>query len=143
MIEQTDEGLTVIRVLDLFCGCGGLSLGLNKQFFEIGCAVDNWDPAVRTFVQNEPNTLAINTDLNSFNQNLLDKSLEGCDGFDVVVGGPVPGLFWNEPHRSISDPRNSLVETFVQTVEIVKPSVVLLENVTGSFHSATVSILKN
>lgn len=37
------------NVLDLFCGCGGMSWGLAKKGFNIVAGIDNWDTALKTF----------------------------------------------------------------------------------------------
>ena len=44
-------------IFDMFSGCGGLSLGLNQAGFKIKWALENWDPAIKTFRLNHPETL--------------------------------------------------------------------------------------
>jgi len=42
----------MIKVVDLFCGCGGLSLGFQKAGFKILAAFDNWDDAIAVYHTN-------------------------------------------------------------------------------------------
>lgn len=44
--------LSKIRAVDLFCGCGGMSLGFQDAGFQIECAYDNWEPAVQIYKDN-------------------------------------------------------------------------------------------
>ena len=41
-----------MKVVDLFCGCGGLSLGFQKAGYEVIAAFDNWDEAVTVYRNN-------------------------------------------------------------------------------------------
>lgn len=41
-----------MRVVDLFCGCGGLSLGFEQAGMEVVVGYDNWDPAISTYKYN-------------------------------------------------------------------------------------------
>lgn len=122
----------MLRVLDLFCGAGGLGLGLEQAGLEVSIAVDAWEPATTTCRAVHPSARVITQDLYDFNDHLLqDSGLSGM-GIDVVVGGPpCQGFCGMNRHRSPSDRRNSLIEAFVQTVEILNPSAVVMENVTG------------
>lgn len=122
----------MLRVLDLFCGAGGLSLGLEQAGLEVAVAVDAWEPATITCKALHPNALVINQDLHDFNAYLLQDDTVRDLAIDVVVGGPpCQGFCGMNRHRSPSDRRNSLIEAFVQTVEILGPSAVVMENVTG------------
>ena len=47
-----NEGIGGLRVVDLFCGCGGMSLGFQNSGFNIVAAFDNWAPAVETYSAN-------------------------------------------------------------------------------------------
>ena len=67
-----------MKVVDLFSGCGGLSLGFQDAGFEIVKSYDNWSPAVRTYRANFSHEI-VETDLSEVGE------LPSCD---VVVGGP-------------------------------------------------------
>lgn len=122
----------MLRVLDLFCGAGGLSLGLEQAGLELAAAVDEWPAAADTCRIAHPQSMVVAANIYDFNQNLLDGLKATIGQIDVVVGGPpCQGFCGMNRHRSPADKRNSLVEAFVQTVEIVQPRLVCMENVTG------------
>lgn len=51
------------NVLDLFCGCGGMSWGLSKKGFNIVAGFDIWDVALKTYQHNHKNAKAVNLDI--------------------------------------------------------------------------------
>jgi len=75
--------------IDLFSGCGGLSLGLGWAGLRCLAAVDRNQSAIETFRANHPaNAKAIVADLTKFRPKDLDKMLEGGGRVDIIVGGP-------------------------------------------------------
>ncbi len=108
-------------VVDLFSGCGGLSLGFVKAGFRIAAAFDNWQPAVNTYGRNfsDPVQLA---DLNEYFK--LPKS-------DIIVGGPPCQGFSSAGRRQACDKRNSLVGIFAALIVKHKPEAFIFENVEG------------
>ena len=74
--------------LDLFCGCGGFTLGLERAGFRCLAAVDFNAEAVTTFKANfSKDTLALRKDLTKFSPARLAAQL-GVNSVDVIVGGP-------------------------------------------------------
>ena len=69
---------TKLKVVDLFCGCGGLSIGFQRSGYEIVGAYDNWKPAVETYNANFSH-LATLIELRA--DSLIPES-------DVIIGGP-------------------------------------------------------
>ena len=55
------------NVLDLFCGCGGLSLGFEMAGFDVKLAIDNWEDALVTYRKNHKGTKTLNADLLNLN----------------------------------------------------------------------------
>jgi DNA (cytosine-5)-methyltransferase 1 len=131
LVEMMNKEL---NVLDLFCGCGGLSIGLEQAGFNIKWANDIWEPAVESYKVNHPTTQLYAQDGRDFLNRIIerDKSYPNPGDVDVVVGGPPCQGFsgWNR-HRSSSDPRNSLVDVYFDIVSCLKPAVAVMENVTG------------
>src|SRR5947207_11073234 len=83
--EPTANGLTC---LDLFCGCGGFSLGMQRAGFRCLAAVDNNPEAIAVFAANFPKVPhALKKDLAKFPPAKLAKLL-GCKSVDVIIGGP-------------------------------------------------------
>lgn len=113
------------NVLDLFSGCGGLSLGFHHAGFEIKYAIDNCQIALDTLKLNHPETHTINADIA-----LVDPSdiMEGKK-IDVIIGGPPCQGFSIAGKRIIDDHRNKLYKQFLKFVEVLQPAAFLMENV--------------
>ena len=122
-----------INVIDLFCGCGGLSWGLAKQGYRVVAGVDNWPIALETFKRNHRRARAIEADLATLDPSALAQSLKLKPGeLDVLVGGPpCQGFSKNVPasRRFLEDDKNVLIRSFLRFIEHLRPKVVLMENV--------------
>jgi DNA (cytosine-5)-methyltransferase 1 len=123
-----------LTVLDLFAGCGGLSIGLEQAGLDVRWANEYWPAAAQTYTINHPRTAVFQDDA----KNLLRRMLEGDPllpkrgDVDVVVGGPpCQGFSGVNRFRDFDDPRNSLVETFFDIVKVLHPRFVVMENVAG------------
>ena len=96
------------NVLDLFCGCGGMSWGLSKKGYNIVAGIDIWDIALSTYQLNHKNAKAINLDITNADPNEVLKTIgiEAKD-IDVIIGGHLVkvsqktplhlGAFWKTP----------------------------------------------
>lgn len=118
-------------IIDLFCGCGGLSSGFIKAGFDITCAVDTWQDATNTFKKNHKGVKNI---INDTTENFIKKnilSIKNKSKIDGVIGGPPCQGFSTVGTRDPSDKRNHLFKDFFQIVEIFKPNFFLIENVQG------------
>lgn len=119
-----------MRVVDLFCGCGGLSHGFEKAGFQVVLAVDFWEDAIRTYKHNFPSTDARCMDIHNCDDHMLDQLLK--DGpIDGVIGGPPCQGFSTVGKRDINDPRNQLYLQFCRVVDHLNPSFFVIENVKG------------
>ena len=105
------------RVLDIFCGAGGLSFGFERsEEFVTTCGIDLLPDRVNTFVANHNYATGIARDLREYSLQELHK-LTG--DVDVVVGGPpCQGFSSIRPFRNLTegDPRNSLAEHYVLVI---------------------------
>lgn len=120
------------KIMDLFCGCGGFSLGFRRAGFNICCGIDVWTDAIATFSHNFPEAIVLSADLNMVTGESLYNLLSiNPSDIDVIVGGPPCQGFSVSGKRNENDPRNNLYKSFVQIVASVKPSVFILENVPG------------
>lgn len=108
-------------VLDLFCGAGGLSLGLTRAGFTTVLAVDNNKAALQTYSSNLGGH-AVNLDLSK--EVTLPETA-------VVAGGPPCQGFSSAGLRQRNDHRNSLVGCFARMVVELRPLAFLFENVEG------------
>ena len=131
--------------IDIFSGCGGLSLGLFNSGWKGIFAVEKSPDAFYTLRHNLidanshfswPEWLEIqNWDIKDL---LTEKgeeirSLEG--NIDLIVGGPPCQGFSTAGKRNILDPRNKLILAYVKFVEAVKPRALVFENVSGFTYS--------
>ncbi|MCX6857391.1 MAG: DNA cytosine methyltransferase [Verrucomicrobia bacterium] len=125
--------------IDLFCGCGGFSLGMKNAEFECLAALDFNHEAIKVFKANFPEvTHALEKDLTQFTPSELEK-LIGTREVDVIVGGPPCQGFSrarqrdgaNHGPRMIEDPRRQLFQRFLAFIEHFKPKVFVMENVLG------------
>lgn len=120
------------RVLDLFCGAGGLSFGFELAGqFATTCGIDLLPDRIATFVANHRYAKGIAGDLRAHSLAEL-KALVGP--VDVVVGGPpCQGFSSIRPFRTLTegDPRNSLAEHFVLVIASLRPRWFVFENVVG------------
>lgn len=121
-----------MNVLDLFSGCGGISLGFQLAGFNISGGIDIDDDSIKTFQKNFPKSKAICQSLLEYSD---DKILDdfGKENIDVIVGGPPCQGFssanrWNKENE---DPRNKLFFEYLRFVELLKPKAVVIENVRG------------
>lgn len=126
-------------VVDLFCGCGGISWGLAQAGFDILAGVDFWQPALKTFALNHRKTLPIFADLTELTPLELLKRLSLERGMiDCLVGGPpCQGFSKNVPasYRFLADPRNQLMKTFLDFVKFLYPRTVIIENVAEIYNA--------
>lgn len=128
-----------LRFIDLFCGCGGFTLGMERAGFRCLAAVDV-DPiavaALRTNLPHVPHVLQ--KDMTTFPPGEL-AALLGTRDVDVIVGGPpcqgfstarqVDGA--NHGERLKEDPRRHLYREFLRYVDYFHPRVFVMENVRG------------
>lgn len=128
--------------IDLFAGCGGLSLGLRKAGFQTKFAVEKHVDAFDTYRANLLERKSSSHDwpewlpiqpwsgeemLERFRNDL--KTLRGT--IDLIAGGPPCQGFSLNGLRNHADPRNDMIDVYLDHVEIIRPRLVLLENVVG------------
>lgn len=114
--------------IDLFCGCGGLSLGFEKAGFNVLLGIDAWQDAITTFNYNHKNSKGICADLSTLNPEEIEKELNGKT-VDLIIGGPPCQGFSVAGKRIVDDERNKLYKNFVRFVEYYKPKAFMMENV--------------
>ncbi len=117
-------------VLDLFCGCGGISCGYKLAGFKIIGGIDFNQDAVNTFACNFKNAKVHCADITSISDESI---IEDYSGVDVIVGGPPCQGFStaNRWQKEIDDPRNKLFFEYIRFVKLLKPKVIMIENVRG------------
>lgn len=117
-----------LTAVDLFCGAGGLSLGLGRAGFDVVAAVDNDRHAMQTFEANHPHTKALLGDV----REMTARDLIGNGGaLDLLAGGPCCQGFSTHGKRWADDPRNLLFVEFLRLVDETRPRFLVMENVRG------------
>lgn len=143
-----------LKYIDLFAGCGGLSLGLEQAGFELALAVEKSDMAAETFYHNFIERIVDRDDWKRFcsadtsvleqaKRRLIVKELSVVleskellaslrnQNIDLVAGGPPCQGFSLAGRRNPEDIRNQLPWQFLDFVEAVAPKCVIIENVSG------------
>lgn len=119
------------RILDLFCGAGGLSYGMHKnKHFSTTVALDFNEQAANTFKKNMPVTDVIIGDIkeSDVRENVL--SVAKAKNVNMIIGGPpCQGFSLKGKKLGLKDPRNYLFLEYLKFVEEIKPEVFVIENV--------------
>lgn len=125
-----------MKIVDLFSGVGGLSLGFEWAGFETVASIDLWGDAIQTYNHNRKNKCGIEMDIASFNHDI--KRLTSNTEITGVIGGP-PCQGFSSARLSdasskiegINESRNQLYLEFYKTVKMLDPDFFLIENVRG------------
>jgi len=114
-----------MRVVDLFCGCGGLSLGFIDAGFDLVAAFDNWDDAITVYHNNFKHPV--------FKQDLSDveESAKRVAEYrpDMIIGGPPCQDFSSAGKRDENNGRGDLTVSYARIIEKVHPKWFVMENV--------------
>lgn len=119
------------KFADLFCGGGGMSIGLITAGLQDTVAVDFWDAAKKNYTTYEPLSHSEFMQKNMFNaeereevaKRLIEKKI------DVLAGGPPCQGFSTLGKREDDDCRNKLVDAYLEIALTVKPKMIIMENV--------------
>lgn len=113
-----------MRTLDLFSGCGGLSLGFQNAGFDIVAAFDNWKAAVEIYRLNFAHP-AYQVDLGNVTDYTPFKDFIP----DIIIGGPPCQDYSSAGKRDETQGRADLTVSFAEIVTHVKPRWFVMENV--------------
>lgn len=116
------------NILDLFCGCGGMSLGFERAGYDVLLGIDVWKDALTTYAYNHKKSMTLCADLSSLEPQEVDDKIGGKK-IDVIIGGPPCQGFSVAGKRIVDDERNKLYKAFVRMVAYFKPKAFVLENV--------------
>lgn len=136
--NQTEHKNTYI---DLFAGCGGLSLGLHNAGWKGLFAIEKSPDAFKTLKHNlidkkshfdwpkwlPQESIEINKAIDLYKQDL--KKLK--NKVDLVAGGPPCQGFSMAGRRNENDQRNNLIKSYIDFIKLVKPKILFFENVKG------------
>jgi DNA (cytosine-5)-methyltransferase 1 len=117
--------------IDLFCGAGGLTLGLGEAGIRTVLACDNWMPAAETLRRNLEGIPVFDGDLALATADDLLNAAGLAAPPELVAGGPPCQGFSSAGARRNGDHRNSLVARFGELVAELRPRAFVFENVEG------------
>src|SRR5258706_7375951 len=128
------SGMNAPTVIDLFCGAGGLSLGLRAAGFTPVFAADNDEKSLETYRRNLGNH-ALCLDLSSVRSDELARLIRDSISHDpdVVCGGPPCQGFSIQRRGSSEDVRNGLYARFAEIAVSLNPRAIVIENVPTVF----------
>lgn len=114
-----------MKCVDLFAGCGGLSLGFEKAGFNVVAAFENWEPAIEVYKKNFTHPI--------FKQDLTNETeaIAAIKAFspDLIMGGPPCQDFSSAGKRDVTQGRADLTYHFANIVCTIKPEWFVMENV--------------
>lgn len=129
-----------MRVVELFCGAGGMSLGLKRAGFDVAAAYDSWPAAMAVYRENHPEQktmlrplriprnrargpkVADVGDLLELVPTLLDLDA------DMIAGGP-PCQDFSKAGKRVEGTRADMTLAFAALIAVARPQWVLMENV--------------
>lgn len=113
-----------LQTIDLFSGCGGMSLGFSNVGFEIIAAFDNWKPAIEVYQDNFEHPI-YELDLSKAESRNLIEVLHP----NIIIGGPPCQDFSSAGKRDDTLGRADLTITFAEIVSDIQPQWFVMENV--------------
>lgn len=131
----------MMKLIDLFSGCGGFSLGFQNAGYEILAGFDNWQPAITVYKNNFKHPI-IELDID----NLSDFSIFAEYQADIIIGGP-PCQDFSSAGKRMEGVRANLTIKFAEIISQIKPRYFVMENVeriiTTKTLQQTINIFKN
>ena len=113
-----------MKVLDLFCGCGGFSTGFLRAGFDIKYGIDFWEGCKKTYEYNHPGAEFILKDI-------MNLEPQDFKSIDIVIGSPPCPEFSTAKRNPNPQKGMILVNKFREWINIIKPKYWILENVPG------------
>jgi DNA (cytosine-5)-methyltransferase 1 len=128
-------------ILDLFCGCGGFSLGAARAGFDVVAGVDFDKHAIATHARNFKKSQHLQLDLTEVSGAEILKRI-GLDQSELtgIIGGPPCQGFSSMGSNDAKDPRNQLFRRYYEIVAELKPQFFVCENVPGLLRDSYKSI---
>ena len=129
--KEVFEKTVNYKILDLFCGAGGMSHGMHKNpHFRTEVALDINERLALTLKKNMPDVDVITGDiLNDFvKEKVINSSIKR--GVNMIIGGPpCQGYSMKGKKLGLKDPRNFLFIEFLNIVKRIQPEIFVIENV--------------
>ncbi|MBY5738160.1 DNA cytosine methyltransferase [Rhizobium leguminosarum] len=147
MVEAATEALEGARptAIDLFCGAGGLTLGLKLAGFNVLAGVELENAPAATFIANHPDVSCFQKDIRHLGAAELRATLQIKRGdLDLLAGCPpcqgFSSLRTRRKSLAVQDDRNDLLFEFLRFVEALFPKVIMMENVPALASDARIKV---
>ena len=114
-----------MKIVDLFCGCGGLSLGFQNAGFEIVAAYDKWQAALSVYQKNFEHECKM-LDLSNVEDCVAEIESKHPD---MIIGGPPCQDFSSAGKRDEDNGRGDLTVNYAQIINSIRPKWFVMENV--------------
>lgn len=118
------EGGTNITIVDLFCGCGGMSLGFQEAGFNILAGFEHWNTAISCYKKNFSHPIE---DVDLSDVNLSVKTIMKYNP-EIIIGGPPCQDFSGAGNRVEGD-RADLTVAYAKIIQKISPKYFVMENV--------------
>lgn len=114
-----------MRVVDLFSGCGGLSLGFISAGMNVVAAYDNWDAAIKVYANN------FNHPINTVDLSNEELAADHISQYhpQMIIGGPPCQDFSSAGLRNEDNGRGNLTLSYAKIISIIRPEWFVMENV--------------
>ena len=119
-----------LNFIDVFCGAGGLSCGMEMSKWHCLLGIDFDAKAIATFEANHPKAATYCGDIRQLTTSHL-KSLIKNQPVHAIIGGPPCQGFSTVGMGDPNDTRNMLFKEFYRLTKLLRPPLILIENVTG------------
>ncbi|MDP2940473.1 MAG: DNA cytosine methyltransferase [Candidatus Omnitrophota bacterium] len=122
-----------LKIIDLFCGVGGLSYGFAHDYnFEIVAANEILPNMAKAYSLNHPSVKVYVDDIKNFGADCVKEDLGiVASDIDIIVGGPPCQAYSTVGKRLIDDPRGKLFQEYYRVLKEFNPKLFLFENVKG------------
>ncbi len=121
------------KAIDLFCGCGGISVGIQNAGIDVIAGVDIESSYICSFSKNFPDSQSLILNLSLTHPIEFMEKLNICKGelFLLAGGPPCQGFSKNTPRskRTEESSNNLLIKTYLDYCEALMPKTILIENV--------------
>ena len=114
-----------MKIVDLFCGCGGLSLGFQNAGFKIVAAYDKWQAALSVYQKNFEHECKM-LDLSNIKDSVAEIESKHPD---MIIGGPPCQDFSSAGKRDEDNGRGDLTVNYAQIINRIRPKWFVMENV--------------
>lgn len=117
--------------VDLFSGCGAVTEALKRRHFRVVAAIDNDPVACRTYRENHPSVRLYQKDIRRVSPHEIRAELLGNRNLDLLVVCAPCQPFSSQGRKDSEDARARLIFTAVRFATVLKPNLILFENVPG------------